>query len=205
MNFDNLNAIYQKQQHASKEKKVDDLLEEFRMEFDDLVFESKAKMRRILPGYDMGDLAPHIGAQTMDLHFNTLYRGYVKKFNDTGDSFQEAGAFLHQKYFENLTSPHQGKIENIQAKEFIIDNFKSVGKFKTEFSEQATTIQGNGWAALTENGAIIQIPNHKKVDGIVLILDMWEHAYYLDHGPSKELYVREFWNVVDWDIVGARL
>ena len=89
--------------------------------------------------------------------------------------------------------------------DFIEKHFKTFNDFKDEFKESATTIEGNGWCALVKSGKCVQIPNHEKRDDIVLLIDMWEHSYFLDHGAKKDKYVDAFWRLVDWVKVEERL
>lgn len=203
--FDSFFKEYHKQQLAERRKNAAPLVDQLQLEFDDFVFESKPVLRRINLSYGLEDLEPAIDQDTMDLHFNILYKNYVTKFNDTGDDFQKAGAFLHQKFFENLTKANDFGCRNMQVLAFLKEHFGSFAKFKTEFAKKAMSIKGNGWVALTSSGGIVQISNHKIISNIVLILDMWEHAYYRQYGTDKDQYIRNFWQVVDWDIVGARI
>jgi len=202
---DNFFREYRRQQRLEHQDKTEILADSLQQEFNDFIFESEETLRRINLGFAIEDLEPVIDKRTMDLHFNVLYKNYVTKFNQTGDDFQKAGAILHQKFFENLAKPNHDGLKNIQVLAFLKKHFGTFAKFKAAFKEQALSIKGNGWIVLTKSGGIVQITNHKLVDGIVLILDMWEHAYYLTHGPDKAAYVDDFWYVVDWEIVGARI
>ena len=85
-------------------------------------------------------------------------------------------------------------------------------KFKTEFTTAAVTVEGSGWAVLwkTEAGlAIGQLEKHNLL-GLsgakpVLVLDVWEHAYYLDYLNDRKSYVEKWWSVVNWEDVAKRL
>ncbi len=97
---------------------------------------------------------------------------------------------------------------NGEIKEAIAARFGGFEKFKEEFENAAVTIFGSGWAWLVvSNGElkIIQTPNQDsplsqgKIP--VLGIDVWEHAYYLKHRWNRPSYVKDFFNVINWDKV----
>ena len=150
-------------------------------------------------------LSPVMSKETIDIHYNTLTKNYYKKAKETGDSFQVAGAFLHGLFWENLRAPKSDNKPTGKCLEFLNEKFGSFAIFKTECEERATTIQGNGWCALTKSGKCVQILNHKKRSDIILLIDMWEHAYFIDYGADKKKYMKNFWKIVNWDVVEGRL
>lgn len=92
--------------------------------------------------------------------------------------------------------------------------FGGFDRFKKEFSTAANSVEGSGWAALaycTQTGRllIMQIEKHNLnvFPGypILMVLDVWEHAYYLDYRNDRGSFVEAFWNIVNWDTVGKRL
>lgn len=102
-------------------------------------------------------------------------------------------------------------------KDAIERDFGSVEKFKEEFEKAATTRFGSGWAWLVaDNGklAVVSTANQdsplmgKEVAGAsgypILGLDVWEHAYYLNYQNRRPDYIKEFWNVVNWDEAARR-
>lgn len=149
-------------------------------------------------------LSPVMSKKTIDIHYDILTKNYHKN-SKSGDPFQIAGAFLHDLFWENLKSPTENNKPSNNCLELINDKFDSFVKFKTDFEESATTIQGNGWCALTKSGKIVQIPNHKKRSDIILLLDMWEHAYFLDYGADKKEYTKNFWKIINWEVINGRL
>ena len=172
-----------------------------------ILLETTEKMKMTKLSFAKTALAPIISKKSIDIHYDILTKAYFEKANKTGDAFQVAGAFLHDLYWKNL-QPQKGngskKPLGLAAK--LIDNkFGSFREFKKEFEELATTIQGNGWCVLTRTGRILQIPNHKKRDDIILIIDMWEHAYFLDHGADKKKYLTGIWKIINWGEVETRL
>jgi len=205
LDFDDVYGLFKRQEKKNKEQRATGLIEQLSAEFEDFIFEAPEPLRRTTLGFQIDELDPVSSEETVDLHYNKLYKNYVEKFNQTGDEFQRAGAFLHQKFFEQLTVPHDGSLKNMQSLAFIKKNFDSFSKFKKEFKDKATSIQGDGWTALTRSGTITQISNHKVVSNLVLVIDMWEHAYLFDYKEDKNKWVDEFWKIVDWEIVGARI
>jgi len=168
------------------------------------ILESKDDLKLDKLSFSKDSLSPIMSKETIDIHYDILTKNYHKNAKD-GDPFQIAGAFLHDLFWENLQPPTDNNKPLNDFLELINDKFGSLAKFKSEFEETATTIQGNGWCALTKSGKIVQISNHKKRSDIILLLDMWEHAYFLDYGADKKKYAKSFWKIVNWETVNGRL
>jgi superoxide dismutase len=143
--------------------------------------------------------------EAIDLHYDTLYKKYVTKAQDTGDAFQFAGAKLHTLFFEQLGAYKSGNLPDGAAKILIDKKFGNFSSFKTSFAEVATSIEGSGWAYLDIFGKIKTIENHKVVSDVALIIDMWEHSYIIDFGADKAEYVNSMWSIINWDIVNVRI
>ncbi len=130
-------------------------------------------------------------------------------------SFNIGGHILHSLFWPNLApsgkgggEPH-GVLGNAIEKEF--GNFE---RFKKEFSQAAVSVEGSGWAALsfcrqTNRPIIMQIEKHNTniypTFRILMVLDVWEHAYYLDYKNARAKFVDAFWKIVNWDEVNKRL
>ena len=97
-------------------------------------------------------------------------------------------------------------------------DFGSVENFKAEFEKAAATRFGSGWAWLVINQGKLSVVSTANQDsplmgkeiadceGFPLLgLDVWEHAYYLKFQNRRPDYIKEFWNVVNWDFVAERL
>lgn len=91
--------------------------------------------------------------------------------------------------------------------------FGNFERFKREFFQAAMTVEDSEWAALTlckltGRLLIMQIEKHNVnvVPGrpILMVLDVFEHAYYIDYKNRRADYVEAFWNIVNWDEVGKR-
>ncbi len=130
-------------------------------------------------------------------------------------SYNIGGHVLHSLFWENLGSEEKTLDKpNNSLKEVIDREFSSFERFKKEFSETALSIEGSGWAVLayckkTNRPLLMQIEKHNQNIypgfNLLLVLDMWEHAYYLDYQNQKKKFVDSFWKIVDWEEVSDRL
>lgn len=130
-------------------------------------------------------------------------------------SFSIGGHLLHSLFWKNLAPADKGgKGEpSKEIDEAIKKEFGSFERFKKEFSEAAKSVEGSGWAALTfcrqtKRPIIMQIEKHNvnvyPMFNIILVLDVWEHAYYLDYKNDRGKFVDAFWNIVNWKEVDKR-
>ncbi|MBM9468669.1 superoxide dismutase [Nakamurella leprariae] len=183
--------------------------------------------------YDYGALEPFISGQIMELHHSKHHATYVKGANDTLDQLAEAreknsfgsvmglektlafnlgGHVNHSIFWPNL-SPDGGDKPTGELAAAIDDAFGSFDAFKAQFTAVAGSIQGSGWSILAwdtlgqrlnlfqlydqqGNLPAAQIP--------IVVLDMWEHAFYLQYKNVKPDYVAAWWNVVNWADAQAR-
>jgi Fe-Mn family superoxide dismutase len=143
--------------------------------------------------------------EAMDLHYGTLYGNYVKNALAGDGEFQIAGAKLHTLFFEQFQEATIVNNPTDAAKKLIDNKFDSYKAFKDAFIEAAMGIHGSGWAYLDTKGNIKTIANHKDVGNIVLLIDMWEHAYLEDYKADKEKYLKNVWQIINWNIVNKRL
>ncbi|KAL6768933.1 FSD1 [Auxenochlorella protothecoides x Auxenochlorella symbiontica] len=125
--------------------------------------------------------------------------------------FNNAAQTLNHTFFWESLSPNGGGEPSGKLAEAIKKEFGSLDKFKEEFGAAGATQFGSGWAWLVEAGgklAIRKTPN--AVNPIVngekplLTLDVWEHAYYLDFQNRRPDFIKNFWNLVNWDKVAER-
>ena len=130
-------------------------------------------------------------------------------------SFNIGGHVLHSLFWPNLAPSDKGGGEpgGILA-DYIEKEFGSFERFKNEFTQTAINVEGSGWAALsfcrqTKRPIIMQIEKHNvnvyPMFRILMILDVWEHAYYLDYKNERAKFVDVFWKIVNWDEVNKRL
>ena len=128
-------------------------------------------------------------------------------------TFNLGGHTNHSIFWKNL-SPNGGGEPTGELTEAINRDFGSFEKFKDHFSAAATGLQGSGWAVLawdmlSQRLVILQITNgHQDNHALtmipLLLLDMWEHAFYLQYKNVKGDYVNAFWNVINWEEVQRR-
>jgi Fe-Mn family superoxide dismutase len=130
-------------------------------------------------------------------------------------SWNIGGHILHSLFWGNLAPPSKaggkpsGVLNNALTKEF-----GSFERFKKEFTQAAVSVEGSGWAALTlcrQTGRpiIMQIEKHNTnvypMFRILMVLDVFEHAYYIDYKNERAKFVDAFWNIVNWNEINKRL
>lgn len=130
-------------------------------------------------------------------------------------SFNIGGHILHSLFWGNLAPEEKSNEKPTGALGEAIDKeFGSFERFKKEFTKAAVSVEGSGWAALsyckqTGRLVIMQIEKHNinvyPMFGILMVLDVWEHAYYLDYRNGRAKFVDAFWNIVNWGEVNKRL
>jgi Fe-Mn family superoxide dismutase len=183
--------------------------------------------------YDYGALEPHISGKIMQLHHDKHHRAYVTNANQALDgladaranndfskiatleralAFNASGHVLHSLFWQNLAPRAGGEPSGALADQLKRD-FGDFGRFRSQLIGAATTIMGSGWAALmwdplSKRLLTAQIHDHQSeiIQGSVpiLVLDAWEHAYYLQYGPEKKSYFEAIWNVWNWADAGRR-
>ena len=183
--------------------------------------------------YDYGALEPHISGKIMELHHDKHHANYVKGANQALERLGEArdkedftrigalekalafnlsGHVLHSLFWQNLTPRGGGRPEGALAGQ-IGNDFGSFEKMKRQLVEAASTIMGSGWSALVWEplaGRLLttQIYDHQSnlsQAGVpLLVLDAWEHAYYLQYQTKKTDFFQAVWNVWNWEDVAER-
>ncbi|NBR64837.1 MAG: superoxide dismutase [Micrococcales bacterium] len=183
--------------------------------------------------YDYGALEPNISGRIMELHHDKHHLAYVNGANTALDALAEArekndltmvnkfqkdlafnlaGHINHAVFWKNM-SPEGGDKPTGELAAAIDEFFGSFDAFRAHFTASALGIQGSGWSILVwdilgQKLLIEQLYDHQgnlAVGSIpLLMLDMWEHAFYLDYQNVKPEYVKAFWNIVNWADVQAR-
>lgn len=130
-------------------------------------------------------------------------------------SFHIGGHLLHSLFWPNMAPSGKGGGNPTGALGTALEKeFGSFERFKKEFSLAATSAEGSGWAALsfcrqTNRPIIMQIEKHNTnvypMFAILMVIDVWEHAYYLDYRNERAKFVDAFWNIVNWDEASKRL
>ncbi len=129
-------------------------------------------------------------------------------------SFHLGGHVLHSLFWANLAPKGKAADRPVGLLATAIDKeFGGYEQFKKEFTQAAVSAEGSGWAALshcvlTNRPLIMQIEKHNinVYPGlrILLVLDVWEHAYYLDYKNLRAKFAEAFWNIVNWDEANRR-
>ena len=122
------------------------------------------------------------------------------------------GYYNHNLHWENLT-PSSEPLGNGVLLDKINKAFVSLVDFEKLFTESATKLFGSGWTWLVQNkDGDLKIVNTANQDSPIsnglkplLALDLWEHAYYLKYQNRRAEYIQNWWNIVYWDVVTARL
>jgi superoxide dismutase, Fe-Mn family len=131
-------------------------------------------------------------------------------------SFHVGGYRLHSLFWQNLAPAEKGGggVPKGELAKAIDTEYGSFARFKKEFTQAASSTEGSGWAVLTycmmtKRLLIMQLEKHNVniIPGfrILMALDVWEHAYYLDYKNDRGKYIESFWNIVYWDEVNKRL
>ncbi|MCP8312386.1 MAG: superoxide dismutase [Candidatus Methylarchaceae archaeon HK02M1] len=130
-------------------------------------------------------------------------------------SFNIGGHILHSLFWDNLEPAGKGggKPGGVLG-DAIEKEFGSLERFKKEFTQAAASVEGSGWAALTfqkqiNRPIIMQIEKHNTNTypnfEILMVLDVYEHAYYIDYKNERGKFIEAFWNIVNWNEVNKRL
>jgi Fe-Mn family superoxide dismutase len=185
--------------------------------------------------YEYNALEPYILEEQLKLHHQKHHQAYVNGANSVFEklekarkeekdidikslqkelSFYMAGYFLHSLFWINMAP---GKDDNKPEGEIgalIEEEFGSFERFKKEFAQAAVSTEGSGWAILafdseSNRSVIMQIEKHNvnicPTLKILVVLDVWEHAYYLDYKNDRAKFVEAFFNLIDWKEVEKRL
>ncbi|MTI80398.1 MAG: superoxide dismutase [Firmicutes bacterium] len=185
--------------------------------------------------YDYDALEPIISEGTLRIHHDKHHLGYVEGLNKAELKLKEAraaenfdlirhwerelafngsGHILHSIFWTLMKSPTKIEPVGELTAEQINYYFGSYNVFKEQFSKAAITVEGSGWGVLIWNPAwgrleILAAENHQNSTqwgGIpILVVDVWEHAYYLDYQNKRAEFVENWWKLVNWKVVEMRL
>ncbi len=183
--------------------------------------------------YAYNALEPHCDEQTLKIHHDMHHKSYVDGLNKAEQKLQEArnsgdfclikhwerelafhgsGHILHTLFWENMMpngtlNPQGCVVDQIKK------DFGDYEKFKKQFTEAAVAVEGSGWTILAWNPTlqklvILQAEKHQNLTqwGVtpLLVLDLWEHAYYLKYQNRRLEFINAWWNIANWDIVNQR-
>ena len=183
--------------------------------------------------YDYSALEPFVSGQIMQIHHDKHHKAYVDGANTAVDKLTDArakgdfaiinklekdlafnlGGHLNHALFWQMMAPATGAVPTGELAAAIDEYFGSFDTFKAQFVQAALGIQGSGWAVLAwdplgKSLQTLQLSDHQANAPLaqvpVLLLDMWEHAFYLQYQNVKADYVGAWWNVVNWADVARR-
>lgn len=178
--------------------------------------------------YAMDALAPHISSETLEFHYGKHHQTYVNNLNglvegtefadmsleeivknSSGWMFNNAAQIYNHTFYWNSLAPQAGGTPTGKVLSALEDAFENFENFKTIFSKSATTNFGSGWTWLVQNpDGNFDIINTDDADTVItwdtiplMVIDVWEHAYYIDYRNARPKYIENFWNLVNWEFV----
>lgn len=183
--------------------------------------------------YDYNALEPYYDEQTVKLHHDIHHKSYVDGLNNAeaklaearakGDyalvkhwerelAFHGSGHILHTLFWNNL-APASDDEPGSELTVQIEKDFGSFEIFKQQFSTAAAAVEGSGWTLLGWNPffeklEVLQVEKHQNLTqwGIapLLVIDVWEHAYYLKYQNRRAEFIQAWWHIVNWAEVDRR-
>ena len=179
--------------------------------------------------YEKSALAPHISEETLEYHYGKHHKTYVDKLNglvpgtefegksledvvksSSGGIFNNSAQIWNHTFYWHCLSPNGGGEASGAIASAIETAFGSFDKFKEAFTTSAINNFGSSWTWLVKKSdGSLEIVNTSNAatpltDTSVtplLTVDLWEHAYYIDHRNARPSYMNAFWSLVNWDFV----
>ena len=182
--------------------------------------------------FAMDALAPHISQETLEYHYGKHHQAYVNNLNKLvpgtefegksleeiikaadGGIFNNAAQVWNHSFYWNCLSPNGGGEPADELAAAMDEAFGSFDAFQEKFTKTAMTTFGSGWAWLVKD-------KHGKLDIVstsnagnplcedhtpLLTCDVWEHAYYIDTRNDRGAYLKNYWELVNWDFVTENL
>lgn len=184
--------------------------------------------------YNYKDLEPYYDSNMFNYHYNVLYKGYTDNLNKIMSDFNSdrknddfsniqslskklsfnANAYiLHSLFFENLIPMPNKTLLNSKLVNHIKKDFGSYDAFINELNKSLLNIEGPGWVVFgydkyLDKLLIIQVEKHQDlilIDFVpLLVIDVWEHSYYLQYKTDKTEYIRNLFYILDFNVVNNR-
>jgi len=185
--------------------------------------------------YPYDALEPIIGARTVRIHHNNHHKGYVDGLNkaelklvearkegnydlikhwEREIAFNGSGHILHSIYWTIMAPSGTGGKPGPITYDYIVKSFGSLDGFKNQFVEASNKVEASGWGILAWNPAwrrlvILQAEKHQNLTQWssipILVVDVWEHAYYLNYQNKRKEYIESWWKLINWYEVERRL
>lgn len=182
--------------------------------------------------YEMNALEPYISEETLQYHYGKHHQTYVNNLNNLiawtelesktleeiiknseGGIFNNSAQVWNHTFYWNCMAPNAGGNPEWEIAELIDRDFWDFETFKEKFSTSAATNFGSGWTWLVK--ALdwkLEIVNTSNAGSVIttekkplLVIDVWEHAYYIDTRNARPKYIENFWSLVNWDFVNENL
>ena len=182
----------------------------------------------VLP-YAKDALEPHISAETLEFHYGKHHATYVLKLNgliegtdlanksleeiiksSEGPVFNNAAQVWNHTFYWNCLAPNAGGEPAGEIAQAISDNFGSFAEFQAAWNDKAVNNFGSSWTWLVKkadgkldiiNTSNAATPLTDETLTVLLTVDLWEHAYYIDYRNARPNYLNGFWALVNWDFV----
>ena len=183
--------------------------------------------------YRKNALAPYLGAETVELHYDKHHKGYLEKLNKlvrgkpegersleqlicttSGELFNNAAQVWNHNFYWMSLRPDGGGEPTDELAKRIDEAFGSYREFRSQFAKAAIGEFGSGWAWLVKDmrGCLLVCSSDDAENPLqrnlvpLLTLDVWEHAYYLDYRNERKRYVEKFLDhLLNWDFVATNL
>ena len=199
---------------------------------DKLVDANGNYIQQTLP-YSETFLEPYMDAETLHLHYTFHHGGAIKGANkdlqmikkaldennlETVDfwtkklSYHFSSHILHSIFWTNLTN--KSNLPKGELLKRIEKSFGSFDRLKVLIAATAKNVDGNGWGIVayqpfSDSLVVLQCENHEKLTQWgaipILVIDVWEHAYYIDVRNARPKFLENFWQLVNWDFVAKNL
>ena len=181
--------------------------------------------------YAVDALAPKMSQETLEFHYGKHHQAYVNNLNSLipgtpfenssleeiivradGPIFNNAAQVWNHTFFFYTLSPSPKSMPSGPLATAIDRDFGSFDQFKEKFAQAATSLFGSGWVWLVADNvgklSIISEPNAgnplRKGFRPLLAIDVWEHAYYIDYRNRRPDFIRNFWDLIDWNVIEKR-
>ena len=177
--------------------------------------------------YEKNSLEPHISSETLEYHYQKHHASYAAKLNalirdtylekqtlkeiistSSGDVLINAGQVFNHSFYWQSMSPNGGGLPHGVLASAIDSQWGSFDDFKASFNDKALNNLGSGWTWLvkTPNGKLdilntanAETPVSQQDLVPILVIDLWEHAYYIDYRNRRSKYLEAFWALVNWN------
>jgi Fe-Mn family superoxide dismutase len=181
--------------------------------------------------YARNALAPTISEETIDYHYGKHHNAYVTNLNrmiegtddadksleeiihsSKGGVFNNAAQIWNHTFYWNSLAPNAGGEPAGELADAINAAFGSFEEFQTKFTASAAGNFGSGWTWLVKNAdGSLAIVNTSNADTPItdqsltplLTVDVWEHAYYVDYRNARPEYLKNYWQIVNWEFAAS--